>query len=85
MSAFQKLIDSVRNNPKDVRFDDACKIAERLGFVHKGKGGGSHRAFSKSGEPTALNFQQHTGGKIKAYHARQLIEMIEKYWDESDE
>jgi hypothetical protein len=27
-----KLIAKVRNNPKDVRFDDACKIAEHLGF-----------------------------------------------------
>lgn len=26
----EKLLASIRNNPKSVRFDDACKIAERL-------------------------------------------------------
>jgi hypothetical protein len=75
-----KLIAKVRNNPKDVRFDDACKIAEHLGF--KGKGGkGDHNSFSKTGEPEGLNFQKRTGGKINPYQGRQLKKMIERYWD----
>jgi hypothetical protein len=74
------LIEHVKRNPRDVRFDDACKVAEWLGFSAKGIKG-SHHTFARPGEPTQLNFQEH-GGKIKAYHARQLIQMIEKYEDE---
>ncbi len=77
MAQLKKLIESVRNNPKDVRFDDACRIAEALGFVGKG-GRGSHRAFSRLGERTGLNFQNRSG-KIIPYQARQLIAMIDKY------
>jgi hypothetical protein len=78
MSQRDKLIASIRANPKDVRFDDACKVAEDLGFVHKSGGTGSHRSYSRTGEPTGLNFQNRQG-KIAAYQARQLIDMIDKY------
>lgn len=77
VSSLAKLAASVRNNPKGVRFDDACKIAEAMGFTAKG-GKGSHRAFARVGEPTLLNFQNR-GGKIPPYQARQLIAMMEKY------
>jgi hypothetical protein len=77
MSRRAKPIETLRNNPSDVRFDDACKIAEWLGFVHKG-GRGSHRAYHKTGEPIGLNFQNR-GGKIPRYQAEQLIAMIDKY------
>jgi hypothetical protein len=75
-----KLVQAIRNNPRDVRFDDACKIAEHLGFIGKG-GKGSHTAYSKPGEPVGLNFQNRDG-KIPPYQAKQLIEMIDKYEDE---
>ena len=78
MSQLEKLIGSIRNNPKDVRFEDACQVAELLGFIHK-SGKGHHRAYSREGEPTLLNFQNRQG-KIKPYQARQLIEMVDKYW-----
>jgi hypothetical protein len=71
-----KLLAAIRNNPKDVRFVDACKVAEWLGFVHKG-GKGSHRAFSRRGEPVSLNFQNRNG-KVPPYQVRQLIAMMDK-------
>jgi hypothetical protein len=80
VNASAKLIDAIRNNPKDVRFDDACKVAEWLGFVGKG-GKGSHRTFARRGEPFQLNFQNR-GGKVTPYQARQLVDMIDKYEDE---
>jgi hypothetical protein len=79
VSKSAKLIEAIRRNPKDVRFDDACKVAEWLGFTAKG-GAGSHNAFARPGEPMQLNFQN-CRGKITAYQARQLIDMIEIYWD----
>ena len=77
MAQFEKLLDRIRNNPRDVRFDDACKVAQALGFTHEG-GAGSHRTFARRGEPMQLNFQNR-GGKIAPYQARQLIAMIDKY------
>jgi predicted RNA binding protein YcfA (HicA-like mRNA interferase family) len=79
VSQWRKLIERIKQNPRDVRFDDACRVAERLGFSAKATNG-SHNAFSRPGEPTLLNFQNHDG-KITAYQARQLIAMIEKYED----
>jgi len=80
MGRRDKLIAAVRNNPKDVRFADACRIAVWLGFEYSG-GKGSHRAYSRPGEPVALNFQDRKG-KIPAYQAEQLIAMIDKYGNE---
>jgi len=80
LARLDKLIKEIRNNPKSVRFDDACKVAKRLGFAAKG-GKGSHNSFSRTGEPTGLNFQKQRGGTIKPYQARQLIDMIDKYYD----
>lgn len=80
MTQFQKLLDRIRNNPRDVRFEEACKAAQALGFTHKG-GAGSHRVIARSGELMQLN-SQNRGGKIAPYQARQLIAMIEKYGTE---
>jgi len=49
MTKQEKLLASLRNNPKAVRFDDACKIAEQLGSKLRG-GKGSHRTFGKMDE-----------------------------------
>ncbi|MBP9174074.1 MAG: type II toxin-antitoxin system HicA family toxin [Rhizobiales bacterium] len=81
MNQARKLLSAITANPKGVRFDDACKAAELLGFTHKG-GQGSHRAFARPGEPELLNFQN-KGGGIAPYQARQLIRMIERYGDET--
>jgi hypothetical protein len=84
ISRLSKLIQKIRNNPKDVRFQDACKVAEAIGFAAKG-GKGDHNSFSRTGEPVLLNFQKRGGGKIKPYQARQLIEMIDKYYEEPEQ
>lgn len=81
MNQARKLLAAILANPKAVRFDDACKAAEKLGFKHKG-GQGSHRAFAKPGEPELLNFQNRAG-TIPPYQARQLISMIERYGNDA--
>jgi hypothetical protein len=58
-------------------------MAEYLGFSKKG-GKGRHRAFSRTGEPIGLNFQDIGGGKIPTYQAKQLIQMIDKYGEEEE-
>ena len=85
VSSRAKLLVAIRNNPKDVRFSDACKVAGWLGFTAKG-GKGDHCVFQRPGELFSLNFQNR-GGKIKPYQARQLIRMMYKYpiGDDGDE
>jgi hypothetical protein len=72
-----KLFAAIRANPKRVRFEDACRAARLLGFVHEG-GRGSHRVFKRKGERMQLNFQNREG-YIPPYQARQLAHMIDKY------
>jgi len=76
-----KLMAAIRNNPKGVRFADACRVAQRLGFIRRG-GQGSHCTYGREDEPLLLNFQDQAG-YIKPYQARQLIAMMEKYADDS--
>jgi hypothetical protein len=83
LASRKKLISSIQNNPRDVRFSDACKVAEWLGFTAKAKGGTSHYVFARPGEIGQLNFQNR-GGKIKPYQARQLIDMIDRYFDDAE-
>ena len=73
-------MDAVVNNPSNVRFADACAIAEWLGFRRAG-GKGAHYNYSRTGEPVGLNFQNRNG-KIPTYQARQLAQMIQKYGHE---
>ena len=51
MSKFEKLIDKLINNPKDVSFDDLNKILKYLGYECKNSGG-SHFVYRKENAPT---------------------------------
>jgi hypothetical protein len=77
MTRREKLLAAIRDNPRGVRFADACRAAEVIGFVRAG-GKGSHVVYARAGEPTILNFQDRNG-YIPPYQARQLIEMLDKY------
>ena len=77
MTKREKLLQAILNNPKTVRFEDACKIAAMLGFYPQG-GKGSHQTYGKVGETLLLNFQNRSG-YILPYQAKQLIEMVKKY------
>jgi hypothetical protein len=79
MTRREKLLAGIRNNPKGVRFQDACKAAELIGFVRTG-GKGSHVVHARAGESMILTFQDR-GGHIPPYQARQLIAMMDKYED----
>jgi hypothetical protein len=80
VARFNKLLSGICNSPKNVRLSDACKAAEMVGFNGRAQAG-SHHGFSKTGELAGLNFQDVGGGKIPEYQAKQLIRMIDKYWN----
>jgi len=76
MSRKEKLIERVLANPVNIRFADACLIAEWLGFVRKG-GKESHTVYvHPSG--MMLNFQNRKG-VILAYQADKLVKAIKKF------
>jgi hypothetical protein len=78
MSRWEKLLDHARNNPKGVRFDDACRLAERFGFIRRPQGGGtSHHVFKRPGFPRTLNFQN-ANGFARPMQVRQLLAAIDE-------
>jgi hypothetical protein len=82
MGKREKLLQAIRDNPASVRFDDACHVAQSLGFNQQG-GKGSHRVWKRKGEPIQLNFQNR-GGLIPKYQALQLLAMLDKYENAHD-
>jgi hypothetical protein len=57
----RRAFEDLKSNPKNVRFDDLCRVAEAFGFHFKG-GKGSHRVYVQPGVATILNFQN-VGGR----------------------
>lgn len=76
MSKVEKLFDKIRNNPRNVRFNDICKLAETFGFEYKG-GRGSHKLYMKKNVHEILNFQN-VNGMAKPYQVRQFLKIIEE-------
>jgi hypothetical protein len=73
----RRLLEELRKNPKNVRFERLCKIVEAFGFTIRG-GKGSHKIYVRKGIIEILNFQNN-GGKAKPYQVRQFIKIVEKY------
>ncbi len=73
----EEIYQKLKENPKNVRFEELCRVAELFGFEFRG-GKGSHRIFVKEGVREMLNFQE-VKGKAKPYQVRQFINIIERY------
>jgi len=58
-----------------IRFDDLCRLLERLGFEKRVRG--SHHLFRKSGVEEKINLQ-HEGAHAKPYQVRQVRAVILK-------
>ena len=80
----QRSFAEIKNNQKNVLFNNMCNIAEAFGFRFRG-GKGSYRIYVKEGVVELLNFQN-VNGKAKPYQVKQFIKIIEKYnlLEESD-
>lgn len=72
-----KLWEKIRDNPKNVRFRDFCRLIEWFGFQPKG-GRGSHQTFFHPGVREILDVQP-LGGEAKPYQIRQLIRLVQQY------
>lgn len=77
------ILQRMRRNPKNVRFNELCKICNHY-FGSSRQGGSSHRIYKTPwpGDPR-INIQNHKG-KAKAYQVKQVLAAIEKLESEND-
>ena len=68
---------TLKDKPKNVRFEYLCRAAETFGFRYRG-GKGSHQVYAHEGIMEILNFQD-VKGRAKPYQVRQLLKVIRKY------
>jgi hypothetical protein len=77
MGKTNDIIKQMKQNPKDVRFADLCKICD-LYFGQARQKSSSHRIYKTpwQGDPR-VNIQNQKG-KAKAYQVKQVLKAIER-------
>ena len=78
MSKKDKLIDVIKNNPKNVKFEDLKKILLHIGYKAINRGG-SHYVFTKK-DRTSLTIPYKR--PVKIIYVKQVIQIIEEEHDE---
>lgn len=78
MTRRAKLLDAVRNNPRDVRFADLLTLLTGAGFVRV-RQSGSHAIYQHPTHPTELiDLQPGNAGKAKPYQVRQVLDVLDR-------
>jgi hypothetical protein len=72
-----KKLKELRNNPKDVKFVDLCKIFEFY-FVKPRQTSTSHRIYKTPWQGDPRVYIQNHKGKAKAYQVKQVLKAIER-------
>ena len=74
--ALAKVVEHMRQNPKNVRFSDLCRVCDHF-FGEARQKGTSHRRYEIGlpGQPP-INVQD-DHGKAKAYHVRQVLKALD--------
>ncbi|MGE4294724.1 MAG: type II toxin-antitoxin system HicA family toxin [Campylobacterales bacterium] len=74
MSKKDKLLESIKNNPHDVSFQDIKKLLEERGFsCRQPNKGSSHFIFTKAGsEPISIPSKR----PIKAVYVKKVLKLI---------
>jgi len=77
MAKIDDILAQMKQNPRDVRFNDLCKVGDHF-FGEPRQGGSSHRIYKTpwQGDPR-INIQKHKG-KTKAYQVKQVLLAIER-------
>jgi len=83
MSKISERLKAIRNNPKNVRFSEICKICEYY-FGSPRQSGSSHRIYKTpwQGDPR-VNIQNNKG-KAKVYQVKQVLKAIERMEKQHD-
>jgi hypothetical protein len=77
MSKIEDVLTYMQQNPRDVRFNDLCKVCDHY-FGKPRQVGSSHRIYKTpwQGDPR-INIQNHKG-KAKVYQVKQVLLAIER-------
>jgi predicted RNA binding protein YcfA (HicA-like mRNA interferase family) len=79
-----KLLESLLNNPKDVRFEDLDKLLKAFGYeVRQPGGGSSHYVYSKKGKRMLITIPYRK--PVKQCYVKQVIKLLEleDYYEEN--
>lgn len=78
-----EIVESMRRNPKGVRFSDLCRVCDSY-FGGPRQRGSSHRVYRTPwpGDPR-VNIQEDKG-YAKAYQVRQVLKAIDKLETENE-
>lgn len=81
MTSIDDILEKMRRNPKNIRFNEICRVCDHF-FGKPRKSGTSHRVYKTPwpGDPR-VNVQN-SQGKAKAYQVRQVLLAVEKIEDE---
>lgn len=82
MPKIEDILADMRQNPADVRFADACKVAASF-FGEPRQNGTNHKVWKMpwAGDPR-VNLQKAKGGKAKTYQVRELLNAVARQEDE---
>lgn len=76
MSQRDKLLLKIRNNPKDVRFDDLCKLLEWDGWQQRStQTSSSHFVYRKEGFGK-VTIPKGKDGKVKTIYVKRVLELM---------
>jgi hypothetical protein len=75
MSTAEKLLESMRHNPRDWRIENLVTVAGRYGIEVRNPGG-SHHVFSSPGVELAVSVPAHR--PIKPVYVRQFIALVDQ-------
>lgn len=83
MANIQEILILMRNNPKEIRFNDLCKVCEEY-FGKPRQSGSSHHVYKTPwrGDPR-VNIQN-AKGKAKPYQVKQVLQAIDRLEVEND-
>lgn len=83
MGTKEKLIERLRQQPKDFTFDEAERLLGQFGYVksNKGKTSGSRVLFFRDGKLPIFLHRPHPSKELKAYAVKQLLDELQKNKD----
>ena len=78
LSRLEKLLEKARENPKNVRFKELCRLCELIGMEAR-KPVGSHFPYKRSTPPVKTLSFQNKDGMAKSYQVKQLLQFIDEH------
>jgi predicted RNA binding protein YcfA (HicA-like mRNA interferase family) len=78
MGKKDKLFAKIKNNQRNVRFQDFCQLMEYFGFMLE-RVRGSHHLYQHPDIEEVMNVQPKRDNLAKAYQVQQFLKLIETY------